>query len=65
VVLQFSTESKIPNFHLHFAIKEHITQLHISVNDSLLMQVLQSIDKLQQIALRFELGDSDSRPEEF
>ena len=47
---QLSTKSKITNFNLHLIIQKNIAQFDISVDDPLLMQILNSTDKLQHVA---------------
>ena len=62
---QFSTEAEITNFNLHFMIEEDVAQFDISMHDSFLMEILQSIEQLQHVASGLELCNSDSASQKF
>ena len=55
VKLQFSGETEITNLDLHLVVEEQVTELQISVNDTVAVQVLDSSADLINVALNFEL----------
>ena len=65
VMIHLGAESEVPNFDLHLVVEENIAKLDIPMDNSFLMQVLQSTEQLQHVAFGLEFGDPDSAFEEF
>ena len=65
VELEFSGETEITNLHLHLVVQEQVTQLKISVDDSMRVQVFDGIANLNHITLHLQLMQPLSPSEEF
>ena len=55
VELQFSGETEITNLDFHLVVKKQVTELQISVNDTVTVQVFNSGADLINVALNFKL----------
>lgn len=64
VKLQFSGETEITNLDLHLVVKEQVTELQISVNDTVTVQVFNSGADLINVALDFKLVQSLPSPQQ-
>lgn len=62
---QFGGQTKISNLDLHFFVQEEIAQFHVSVDDPVGMQELESCDHLGQIALDLKFCESLPTFDEF
>lgn len=51
-------ETKVTNLRLHLIIDENVTQLKVSVNDSLLVDINQRLDNLAYVHSRLMLSES-------
>lgn len=58
VVVQLGSQAEIAKFDLHLVVKEQVTQLQVSVDDPVRMEVLESMDDLQSVALNFQFMES-------
>ena len=65
IELKLGCQTKITDLDLHLVIKEQITQLEISMNDSVGVQILNGITNLNNIALNLEFMQSSSPPQKF
>ena len=59
------TQPKITNFNFHLIIQKHIAQLHISMYNTMPMQILHSLYQLQQVVLGLKLSYPHSIPQKF
>lgn len=55
-VLQLGGQTEVAQLDLHVFVQEEVTEFEISMDDFVLVQILQGIDDLCQIALHFNLG---------
>ena len=65
IELKLGCQTKITDLNLHLVIEEQITELKISMNDSVGVQILNGITDLNDIALNLELVQSSSPPQKF
>lgn len=63
VEFKLGGETKVSNLDLHLLVQEKVTKFEISMNDSVRMEVLDSIANLHDIALNFELVEALSPSE--
>ena len=64
VELQFSGETEITNLDLHLVVQEQVTELQISVNDTVAVQVFNSGADLINVALDFKFVQSLPSPKQ-
>ncbi len=64
-MVESCTQSKISNFDFHLVIKKNIAQLHISMDDSLPVQILKPLNQLNQVILGLKFSNSDPVPQKF
>ena len=55
VKLEFCRQTEITDLHLHFVVKEEVTELQISVDDAMTVEVLDGRTDLIDVALDFQL----------
>jgi len=65
VELKLGSETKITYLDLHLVVEEEITQLEISMDNSMGVQVLNGITDLNDVALNLQLVKSSSSPQKF
>ena len=58
VELQFSGETEITNLDLHLVVEEQVTELQISVDDTMTVQVFNTGTDLINVALNFKFVQS-------
>ena len=58
IEFQFRSKTEVPEFDFHFLIEEQVSQLEISVNYMMTMQVFQSDDNLLHVTLNFKFCES-------
>ena len=58
VELELGGETEVTDFYLHLVVEEEVTELQISVNHSMTVQVLHSCTDLVDVALHFEFVES-------
>ena len=58
VEIEFGGESEISQLNHHFIVDKQVTQLQVSMDNAVGVEVSQSIDDLQSVALDFELMQS-------
>ena len=58
IEVNLRSEPEIPHFNLHLFIDKEVAKFQISVNNAVLVQILQSIHDLQCVALHLEFVQS-------
>jgi len=64
VKFELGGETKISNFDFHLIVEEQVTKLEISMNDSMRMQVFDSVTDHDNVALNLQLVESLSSSKE-
>ena len=54
VEIELGGQAEVAQLDLHLVVEEQVAQLQISMDDSVLVQVLQSMDNLSRVALHFK-----------
>jgi hypothetical protein len=65
VELQFGCKTEIPDLDFHLVVKEEISKLEISVDDSMAVKVFDSCANLVDVALYFKLVKAFASSEQF
>jgi len=58
IEIKFGCKPKISNFYFHLLTEEEVAELQVSVNDPVLVQVLERVDHLEGVALDFKFVQS-------
>jgi len=65
IEFEFGCQTEVTYFDFHFIVKKEVSQLEISMDDSMRVQVPHCVANLNNIALDLELNQSLSSPEQF